>query len=76
MDQDVARMVDAVEPWLTANGVPGDGLSDVRLLPGGTQNVAMSFVRGGGRFVLRSGPRHPRPHTNRNLLREMRFLEA
>lgn len=55
----------------------GEGsLSDVAALSGGTQNIMIRFERSGRGYVLRRGPLHLRPHTNRAIIREMQVLQA
>ncbi|MEO9199266.1 MAG: phosphotransferase family protein, partial [Antricoccus sp.] len=55
----------------------GEGtLADVAALSGGTQNIMIRFERSGRGYVLRRGPLHLRPHTNRAFAREMRVLQA
>lgn len=67
--------LDTVETWVHAIGL-GTELRLVRMLPGGTQNV-MAIVEIDGRaMVLRQPPMHPRPHSNRALLRETTVLKA
>src|SRR4051812_16901541 len=67
---------DALVAWLDAQGLPGSGLDDAALLPGGTQNILLRFTRGGRPYVLRRGPRHLRPKSNDQLRREMQVLAA
>ncbi|MFZ0553068.1 MAG: phosphotransferase family protein [Steroidobacteraceae bacterium] len=45
-------------------------------LAGGTQNVVVRFRRGPQEFVLRRPPWHPRPESNRTILREAQVLRA
>src|SRR4051812_25969602 len=67
---------DALVAWLDEQGLPGSGLDDAALLPGGTQNILVRFTRAGQPFVLRRGPRHLRPRSNDQLRREMQVLAA
>ena len=62
--------------WMDVSGLPDGPFTDVSVLPGGTQNVLVRFVRGGRAFVLRRPPRHLRPRSNDVLRREMRVLSA
>ncbi|MBS9535126.1 phosphotransferase family protein [Mycobacterium sp. M1] len=55
----------------------GDGpLENVAELGGGTQNVMLRFTRSGRDYVLRRGPAHLRPGSNKVMLRETRVLAA
>jgi aminoglycoside phosphotransferase (APT) family kinase protein len=73
---DVPIDLEVVDRWMTAQGVPGLGMSDVEVLTGGTQNVLVRFTRGDKTYVLRRPPRHLRPKSNQSLGREVRFLRA
>jgi len=68
--------VDAVGRWMDREGLPGGAIEGAELLAGGTQNILVRFYRGGRRYVLRRGPRHPRPKSNEVLRREMKVLAA
>lgn len=74
----VARAVDAaaVAAWMDDAGLGAGPLEDLRPLPGGTQNVMLRFRRAGREYVLRRGPRHLRPRSNQNILREVRVVSA
>jgi aminoglycoside phosphotransferase (APT) family kinase protein len=76
IDDHVESALRAVEPWLDRAGIPGEGMTHAVRLHGGTQNLAISFRRGGVDYVLRGGPEHPRPATNRNLMREVQILRG
>ena len=66
----------AVADWMSEQGL-GDGpLDDMSAVTGGTQNVMLRFNRSGREYVLRRGPRHLRPRSNRVILRETRVLAA
>ncbi len=66
----------ALEAWMTERGL-GDGeLEGVERLAGGSQNVLLRFRRGNREFVLRRGPQHLRPESNRVIAREGRVLAA
>ncbi|HEX5143900.1 MAG TPA: phosphotransferase family protein [Mycobacterium sp.] len=55
----------------------GDGpLEDVSPIGGGTQNIMLKFERSGRPYVLRRGPKHLRPISNKVILRETRVLAA
>ena len=66
----------ALSAWMDARGLAGGPIEDVAPVSGGTQNLMLSFRRGGRMFVLRSGPRHRRARSNDVLRREMRVLGA
>lgn len=61
--------------WLAAEGLPSD-ITAASRLGGGTQNIVLGLTIGGGEYVLRHPPAHPRPHSNRAIAREMRVLQA
>jgi aminoglycoside phosphotransferase (APT) family kinase protein len=62
--------------WMDEQGLPGGPFADVAPLSGGTQNVMLSFRRGGRSYVLRRPPVHLRRKSNDALVREMRVLAA
>lgn len=67
----------SIEAWLVANSVlTHGGLSEVRQLAGGTQNIVLRFSNGGRDYVLRHPPAKPRPNSNKLLEREIRLLRA
>ena len=68
--------LDALVRWMDACGLGSGPLERVERLSGGTQNVLVRFVRGDASYVLRRPPRHLRPASNANLLREARVLGA
>jgi aminoglycoside phosphotransferase (APT) family kinase protein len=68
--------VQALAEWMDSRGLPAGPIRDVTLLQGGTQNVLLSFSRGGERFVLRRPPLHPLTNGNDTMCREMRVLAA
>jgi len=77
-DQDWEQLVplSALIAWMDARGL-GDGpIEKPRLLPGGTQNILLRFVRGGREFVLRRPPKHLRANSNETMRREARVLAA
>lgn len=76
--QEWSRAVDlpALDAWMQKRGLGPAGISDVRALAGGTQNILLQFERGGREFVLRRPPPHPRPRSNDTMRREMRMLGA
>lgn len=68
--------LDAVASWMSERGL-GDGpIDDVAEIGGGTQNVMLRFHRGGRDYVLRRGPKHLRPGSNKVMLRETTVLAA
>lgn len=55
----------------------GEGkLENATPIGGGTQNVMIRFSRDGRDFVLRRGPEHLRPASNKVIAREFRVLRA
>jgi aminoglycoside phosphotransferase (APT) family kinase protein len=66
----------ALAAWMDAQGLPGGPFRDVRLLPGGTQNLNFRFWRGPREYVLRRPPAHPRASSNKALTREAAVLTA
>lgn len=65
----------ALNTWVRAQGV-GSGVSDVEPLAGGTQNVVVRLRVDGRPLVLRRPPPHPRPNSNRTMLREIAVLRT
>jgi aminoglycoside phosphotransferase (APT) family kinase protein len=74
----LAGLVDlaSLEEWMDSHGLGSGPLERVERLTGGTQNILVRFVRDGVAYVLRRPPRHLRPASNANLLREARVLRA
>jgi aminoglycoside phosphotransferase (APT) family kinase protein len=66
----------AITTWMDERGLGSGELSDFQPLSGGTQNVMVTFSRAGQTYVLRRGPRHLRPRSNQNILREITLLDA
>ncbi|MEE2032659.1 phosphotransferase family protein [Rhodococcus chondri] len=66
----------AVRDWMDTQGIGSGDLTAVSPIGGGTQNIMLGFERAGIHYVLRRGPRHLRPHSNRMMLREMTILRA
>jgi aminoglycoside phosphotransferase (APT) family kinase protein len=64
----------AVAEWMSGQGLGEGPLDEVSAVTGGTQNVMLRFTRAGRPYVLRRGPRHLRPRSNRNILRETKIL--
>jgi aminoglycoside phosphotransferase (APT) family kinase protein len=67
--------LDAVSRWLASQGKPSE-ITDVEPLAGGSQNIVIKLTLDGRRAVLRHPPAHPRPHSNRAIMREMDLLSA
>lgn len=63
----------ALTAWLRAQGI-GATITDVRPLSGGTQNRVLGLQIDDRRLVLRCPPLHPRPSSNRTMLRESAVL--
>jgi len=66
--------VDAVATWMDDIGLGVDPIEQVEPLAGGTQNIMVSFVRSGRRYILRRGPQHLRAASNKIMGREIRLL--
>ena len=68
----------ALQAWLARSPAPGNGpVVAVRELTGGTQNHLFQLTREDGTaMVLRRPPRHPRPNSDKTMLREARVLAA
>jgi aminoglycoside phosphotransferase (APT) family kinase protein len=66
----------ALAGWMSAQGLGEGPLVGVTEISGGTQNILLSFERSGRTYVLRRGPRHLRPISNKVILRETRILAA
>lgn len=67
---------DRVEAWMDERGLGSGPISDVRPLAGGTQNVMVRLSRDGRDYVLRRGPEHLRPLSNKVIAREFEVLGA
>lgn len=78
-EEDVPALTDddrwALENWLRATGL-GSRVSDVEALTGGSQNVVMRLRVDDRPMVLRRPPRHPRPTSNKTMLREIAVLQT
>lgn len=66
----------ALRDWMDAQGLGTGDLTAVAPIGGGTQNIMLGFERSETRYVLRRGPKHLRPHSNRMMSREMTLLRA
>src|SRR5438445_434 len=65
----------AVQRWVQAQGL-GSAVTDVEPLTGGTQNIVVRLHIDGRPMVLRRPPLHPRPTSNKTMLREMAALRT
>lgn len=70
-----AAAVAALGTWVRRQGI-GSAITDVEPLAGGTQNVVVRLRVDGRRLVLRRPPPHPRPNSNRTMLREISVLQT
>src|SRR5947208_13936432 len=65
----------AVQRWVRAQGL-GSEVTDVEPLTGGTQNIVVRLHIDGRPMVLRRPPLHPRPTSNKTMLRAMCALRT
>jgi aminoglycoside phosphotransferase (APT) family kinase protein len=65
----------AVQRWVRQQGL-GSEVTDVEPLTGGTQNVVVRLRVDGRRMVLRRPPLHPRPTSDKTMLREIAALRT
>ena len=70
-DDDVA----VLRNWIRDQGI-GSDVSDITPLAGGTQNIVMGLRVDGRRVVLRRPPAHPRPDSNKTMMREIAVLRT
>ena len=66
----------AVETWMDGEGLGAGPISDATPIGGGTQNVMVRFSRDRREYVLRRGPEHLRPGSNKVIAREFQVLRA
>lgn len=66
---------DAIGRWLREQRI-GTTLTDVAPLTGGTQNIVVGMSVDGRRMVLRRPPLHPRPASDKTMLREIAVLRT
>jgi len=66
----------AVQKWMDGAGLGTGEIEDVTPIGGGTQNVMLRFARDGRDYVLRRGPEHLRPGSNKVISREFQVLRA
>lgn len=69
------RSIDAVQRWVRATGLGAD-VTDVAPLAGGTQNIVVHLRIDGRQMVLRRPPLHPRPTSDKTMLREIAVLRT
>jgi aminoglycoside phosphotransferase (APT) family kinase protein len=65
----------AVADWVREQGL-GSTVSDVEPLTGGTQNIVVRLRLDGRPMVLRRPPLHPRPTSDKTMLREIAALKT
>jgi aminoglycoside phosphotransferase (APT) family kinase protein len=66
----------ALDAWMSERNLGSGSITQVTPLTGGTQNILLRFERGDSAFVLRRPSLHPRPESNKAMLREARVLAA
>lgn len=65
----------ALQRWVREQGM-GSTVSDVEPLTGGTQNIVVRLCIDGRPMVLRRPPVHPRPTSDKTMLREIAALRT
>jgi aminoglycoside phosphotransferase (APT) family kinase protein len=65
----------AVQRWAREQGL-GSTIADVEPLTGGTQNIVVRLTIDGRPMVLRRPPLHPRPSSDKTMLREIAALRT
>jgi aminoglycoside phosphotransferase (APT) family kinase protein len=65
----------ALQSWIRQQGI-GESVSDVEPLTGGTQNIVVRVHVDGRPMVLRRPPVHPRPTSDKTMLREIAALRT
>lgn len=65
----------AVQRWVREQGL-GSEVTDVEPLTGGTQNIVVRLRVDGRAMVLRRPPLHPRPTSDKTMLREIAALST
>ena len=65
----------AIERWLRDQRI-GSTVTEVTPLTGGTQNIVVRVCVDGRRMVLRRPPLHPRPTSDKTMLREIAVLRT
>jgi aminoglycoside phosphotransferase (APT) family kinase protein len=66
----------ALATWMDDEKLGSGLIESVTPIGGGTQNVMVRFTRDGRDYVLRRGPEHLRPVSNKVISREFRVLRA
>lgn len=66
----------AVQKWMDGVGLGAGEIEGVTPIGGGTQNIMVRFTRDGRDYVLRRGPEHLRPGSNKVISREFQVLNA
>lgn len=79
MADDVPTLTDAdqlaLQQWIRATGL-GSRVADVEPLTGGSQNIVVRLRVDGRPMVLRRPPLHPRPTSDKTMLREIAVLQT
>lgn len=79
MADDVPTLTDAdqlaLRDWVRATGL-GSRVTDVEPLTGGSQNIVVRLRVDGRPMVLRRPPQHPRPTSDKTMLREIAVLQT
>ncbi|MDH6197115.1 aminoglycoside phosphotransferase (APT) family kinase protein [Mycobacterium frederiksbergense] len=70
-----ATDLDSIQRWLRDQRI-GTTVTDVAPLAGGTQNIVVGMCVDGRRMVLRRPPVHPRPTSDKTMLREIAVLRT
>jgi aminoglycoside phosphotransferase (APT) family kinase protein len=65
----------ALQRWVREQGL-GSTVTDVQPLTGGTQNIVVRVLVDGRPMVLRRPPLHPRPTSDKTMLREIAALRT
>jgi aminoglycoside phosphotransferase (APT) family kinase protein len=65
----------ALQRWIREQGI-GSSVNDVEPLTGGTQNIVVRLLVDGRPMVLRRPPLHPRPTSDKTMLREIAALRT
>jgi aminoglycoside phosphotransferase (APT) family kinase protein len=65
----------ALQRWIREQGI-GETVTDVEPLTGGTQNIVVRVLVDGRPIVLRRPPVHPRPTSDKTMLREIAALRT
>jgi aminoglycoside phosphotransferase (APT) family kinase protein len=65
----------ALRSWIRGQGI-GSEISDITPLTGGTQNIVIGMRLDGRKVVLRRPPAHPRPDSDKTMLREIATLRT